>query len=990
MPLPFRIAPPPRAVVLTVLTLLFALAGLRAQLAGTYTIGGAGGDFPTFTAAVTALQAEGVSAAVVFDVAEGTYNEQITIPAIAGTSATATVTFRPAPGVARYVDLEYAASSDSDNYVIRLSNAAHLRLLRLGVAATSGFYHRALEVVNAAEDIVIEGNRFFSDAAVPVADPIQAVVYLHPTTATGIRIRGNRVEGGTYGIFFHGTGDVLPTDTEITDNQVDRFFYGGIYLATLRGGAVMGNRVSGPVTFNYGECGICLSNWTGSPETPALVANNIVTLTQGVAVRVSRVADFLVYHNSVYGAGRQVIPFQLADARAIAVKNNIFRADLAPAVELSAIGGDLEMDYNILFSNGEVLGRYGGTSAEDLADWQTVSGQDAHSYSFFPVADPPSPELTTGGLAVPEVTTDIDGKPRGNPPSIGAVEYANADSDNDGVDDSDDCDPLDPAVYPGAPETCDGLDNDCNGLVDDVMGEPCNLGTAFWLEAECGTVGANWRVEADPDAANQAFVFAPDRRHTTRPPADEPENRIRFTVEQATAGTYALHVRVLARNASEDSFWVRANDGPWIRWNNIPGVRNFRWATLPEPLILSAGTNTLDIAFREGKTRLDKVYLAQDPIAPTRFGEPATNCSELAPQPPTAIAFASVTRGVAPLTVRLDGSRSFDYDGTIATYVWSWPGGGATGPTPTVDFTAGHYAVTLTVTDLDGYTNAATLDLLVTEPEDIPSAPPFAFEAECGARDPGWRVQADGAASGGTFTTFTDRITGTAAPTEAEAYRNLYFDFATARADTFYLFLRLDAPDVGRNSFWVSVDDGAWIRVWREADGRALLTNGFEWRGVLDAAARPYAFPLAAGRHTVTVAPREPGTRLDKLIVSPTVELPAGFGPAAAGCPEHSEAAVARPLIPSTPLPASTVAGSLDYFPNPAADQLTVRLNDAYRGEVTLTLRDALGRPLRQYRYPKAGTVLRTEVPVIDLAPGLYYLEVGEGETLQTRRFVKG
>ncbi len=35
-----------------------------------------------------------------------------------------------------------------------------------------------------------------------------------------------------------------------------------------------------------------------------------------------------------------------------------------------------------------------------------------------------------------------------------------------------DCDDLDPRVFPGAPEACTGLDDDCNGLVDDVASPP--------------------------------------------------------------------------------------------------------------------------------------------------------------------------------------------------------------------------------------------------------------------------------------------------------------------------------------------------------------------------------------------------------------------------------------------------------------------------------------------------------------------------------------
>jgi len=41
------------------------------------------------------------------------------------------------------------------------------------------------------------------------------------------------------------------------------------------------------------------------------------------------------------------------------------------------------------------------------------------------------------------------------------------DDDNDLVADAVDCDPLAPDIHPGAEETCDGLDNDCDGLLDE-------------------------------------------------------------------------------------------------------------------------------------------------------------------------------------------------------------------------------------------------------------------------------------------------------------------------------------------------------------------------------------------------------------------------------------------------------------------------------------------------------------------------------------------
>jgi hypothetical protein len=73
---------------------------------------------------------------------------------------------------------------------------------------------------------------------------------------------------------------------------------------------------------------------------------------------------------------------------------------------------------------------------------------------------------------------DIPGRLIGTEVGTGAFHFAKGyfykDRDRDGYLSYEDCDDTNPAVYPGAEERCDGLDNDCNGKIDDAA--PCGGG----------------------------------------------------------------------------------------------------------------------------------------------------------------------------------------------------------------------------------------------------------------------------------------------------------------------------------------------------------------------------------------------------------------------------------------------------------------------------------------------------------------------------------
>lgn len=87
------------------------------SLSGTYTIGGTSPDYATFNDAVADLNNYGVCGPVVFNVREGTYNEQVEVTAVDNTSATNTITFQADPANTNPAILTSGSHGFSTNYV---------------------------------------------------------------------------------------------------------------------------------------------------------------------------------------------------------------------------------------------------------------------------------------------------------------------------------------------------------------------------------------------------------------------------------------------------------------------------------------------------------------------------------------------------------------------------------------------------------------------------------------------------------------------------------------------------------------------------------------------------------------------------------------------------------------------------------------------------------------------------------------------------------
>ncbi|CAH1001345.1 hypothetical protein LEM8419_02246 [Neolewinella maritima] len=314
-----------------------------------------------------------------------------------------------------------------------------------------------------------------------------------------------------------------------------------------------------------------------------------------------------------------------------------------------------------------------------------------------------------------EVTLTVTDDRGGQATDVITIEAfaSEADTDGDGIADADDNCPT--VANP------DQLDTDGDGT-GDACEEAEEGTTTFTFEAECATVGSSWTTRRDPRASGNRYVTytGPDAIDT--PPADEAENRVRFTLDDVASGSYYLFARVLAGSDADDSFWIRVNDGSWFIWNGFTDYGDFVWnESTNSPFALQAGTNVIDIAFSENGAQLDKVYISKEQSTPTGFGPEDENCDgNTANQPPMARGKTSVTSGIAPLTVTLDATESDDPDGTIVSYQWEWEGGSTTGEVVDQVFTTPNaYDITLTVTDNEGATDFEVMTLTVVAPDNI-------------------------------------------------------------------------------------------------------------------------------------------------------------------------------------------------------------------------------------------------------------------------------
>ncbi len=149
----------------------------------------------------------------------------------------------------------------------------------------------------------------------------------------------------------------------------------------------------------------------------------------------------------------------------------------------------------------------------------------------------------------------------------------------------------------------------------------------IWLEAESAdTMTAPLQVWSDrADASGGQYIeVVPGNSSGSNPPTDGHATYV-FTV---TGGVYKIIGRLIAPSGSDDSFWCRIegattnttnHSSGWVRWG-VVNSGSWSWSSVQSmdddgqtvEFTLAAGTYTLEIAYREDGTLLDRFLITDN------------------------------------------------------------------------------------------------------------------------------------------------------------------------------------------------------------------------------------------------------------------------------------------------------------------------------------------------------------------------------------------
>ena len=392
-----------------------------------------------------------------------------------------------------------------------------------------------------------------------------------------------------------------------------------------------------------------------------------------------------------------------------------------------------------------------------------------------------------------------------------------------------------------------------------------------------------------------------------------------------------------------------------------------------EPLTTITTSATKNLVNNGGISLAGGLFTATvEPRSITTFTSHPDHAGRFGNQAPDAFVSEDLeltdTDGNGTESFHFSASTCTDPDGILVNYSWAFDGLQISTDTA-CDLTAtiGEHELTLAVTDNDGARGYDTVRIHVITTRNTN----LWLEAECGMVGSTWLTEENSNASHGKYV-MAPLGTQSLESASADTADHLLFVFHLEEDGLFKLWGRVITPTANDDSYWVRMDNSAWI-LWNSIPAG----SNWHWDDLhnSNAGSNVVEFSLDTGYHALSICYREDGALLDKILLTNTGLIPDGLGDTTINCP---------PEIPDhIDYPAQELSAPL-VFPNPATDKLQVGWSSGF---TALHLVGIDGRLMLQKVF---NTPVHQEQLELNFKPGLYFLVLrNENKSVMTKIFVE-
>lgn len=285
---------------------------LYSPLNGTYTLGGPGADFSTFSEAANALRSAGVAGEVTFMVNQGNYNEQLTISGpIPGLSKSNSITFDGVDNSTR--SLSYAGNAGAP-HTIRIDNVKYVTIRNLSVNTLGSAWGYGIHLSGNANAckikncvITVGGAGSTSTSSNFTGITLSGSTITASTRIDSVEIDSNTIYAGYHGINIYASSGAanIGQFNRVRNNNIQNTQQYGIYLyyqqtpeasgnlikcrganagvgiycqnVTTPAGSPIVTRINGNRISDYGAAGISINSSTNANASlKGRITNNVI------------------------------------------------------------------------------------------------------------------------------------------------------------------------------------------------------------------------------------------------------------------------------------------------------------------------------------------------------------------------------------------------------------------------------------------------------------------------------------------------------------------------------------------------------------------------------------------------------------------------------------------------------------------------------------------------------------------------------------------